>query len=411
MKRLISLSIFIFIASIALGQLRLDTSNTVEDLVKKQLLQSNSDLFISNIRFTGLNYSIASFTNESPEELIDAGIILSTGNVFSAKGPNSATNVGTQASARRDVDLQAIATGVVIDAVVLEFDLIALRDSIEFTYVFASEEYPEYVDKGVNDVFGFFIEEIGARGVRPLNIARLPKSNQKVTIDNVNHRRNEEFFLRSDYLSAHNNAFWEQNKSMMMRARIFEFDGFTVPLKAVAKLKQGKKYHLKMAIADVGDRYFDSAVLIKAKSLSSKGPRIEKADSIVMEEVKKSMNFSEQISFDENLNFSLQINFDVNDATIMEESLAPLKQLVALMNQLNSLKVDLIGHTDSDGDTQSNQILSTKRAETVKAYLQSKGINADRLSSTGKGELSPIESNETISGKAMNRRVEFQLSY
>lgn len=411
MKRLISLSIFIFIASIASGQLRLDTSKSIEDLVKNQLLQSNSDLFISNIQFTGLDFSIASFINESPEELIDAGIILSTGDVFSAMGPNSAPNVGKKASARRDVDLQAIATGVVIDAVVLEFDLIALRDSIEFTYVFASEEYPEYVDKGVNDVFGFFIQEIGGRGLRPLNIARLPETNQKVTIDNVNHRRNEEYFLRSDYLSAHDNAFWEQNKAMMMRARIFEYDGFTIPLKAVAKLKQGKKYHLKMAIADVGDRYFDSAVLIKAKSLSSKGPRIEKADSIVMEEVKKSMKFTEQDAFDENLNFSLQINFDVNDATILEESLAPLNQLVALMNQMNSLKVDLIGHTDSDGDTQSNQLLSTKRAETVKAYLQSKGINAERLSSTGKGELSPIESNETISGKAMNRRVEFQLSY
>jgi len=411
LKRLFSLSIVIFIASIAQGQLRLDTSKSVEDLVRNQLLQANSDLFISNIRFTGLDYSIASFTNESPEELIDAGLILSTGDVFNAMGPNSLPNVGKKASARRDVDLQAIATGVVIDAVVLEFDLIALRDSVEFTYVFASEEYPEYVDKGVNDVFGFFINEIGGRGVRPLNIARLPGTNQKVTIDNVNHRRNEEFFLRSDYLSAHDNTFWEQNKAMMMRARIFEYDGFTIPLKAVAHLKQGKKYHLKLAIADVGDRYFDSAVLIKAKSLSSKGPRIEKADSIVMEEVKKTMKFSNQVSFDENLNFSLQINFDINDASILEESLAPLNQLVELMHQMNSLRVELIGHTDSDGETKANQVLSSQRAETVESYLIAKGIAGERLSAKGKGELSPLESNATVEGKAKNRRVEFQLSY
>ena len=411
MKKLCSILIFNTLASVVFGQLRLDTSLSAEELVRHKLLKSNSDLLISNIEFSGLKFSIASFTNESPDELIDAGIILSTGDVYDAIGPNKSSKTGVRASARRDNDLQAIATGVVTDAVVLEFDLIALRDSIAFTYVFASEEYPEYVDKGVNDVFGFFINEVGGNYVRPLNIARLPISNEKVTIDNVNHRRNEEFFLRSDFLSAHTAEFWEQNKSMMMRARIFEFDGFTVPLKAVAKLKKGKKYHLKLAIADVGDRYFDSAVLIKANSLAAEGPRIDNADSIVMAEVKKTMNIADHEFSEEKFAFNLRINFEINEATLLNDAFSSLESLLDLMNQLNDLELSIIGHTDNDGDLKKNQELSEQRALAVKNYLIKNGVNSARITASGKGETEPLEPNSSASGKAANRRVEFRLRY
>lgn len=399
------------IASTTYGQLRLDSSMTAEELVQTVLLKEGSGIIVSNVKFTGLKQSMASFINESPEELIDAGLILSTGDVFDAIGPNKAKNTGTRGSARTDQDLQAIATGVVTDAVVLEFDLIALRDSIVFTYVFASEEYPEYVDKGVNDVFGFFIYEIGGNYIRPLNIARLPVSRKKVTIDNVNHRRNDAYFLKSDFLDAHTDEFWRDHKSMMMRARIFEYDGFTIPLQAVARLKEGKKYHLKIALADVGDRNYDSAVLIRANSFSSKGEKVESADSIVLAEVKSKMNDVSSISFNDNLSFSLLLNFDVDDSQILAESIIPLKKLSELMGNFKDIKLQIIGHTDSDGTTQSNLELSKRRADTVYSYLIKSGVKKERLSTLAKGEEEAAYSNDTEEGKAQNRRVEFVISY
>ncbi|NRT13673.1 OmpA family protein, partial [Flavobacterium sp. 14A] len=67
------------------------------------------------------------------------------------------------------------------------------------------------------------------------------------------------------------------------------------------------------------------------------------------------------------------------------------------------------GHTDSDGSNALNQTLSENRAAAVRNYLVEKGINADRLKSTGFGETKPIASNRTAKGKAENRRVEVSL--
>jgi len=64
------------------------------------------------------------------------------------------------------------------------------------------------------------------------------------------------------------------------------------------------------------------------------------------------------------------------------------------------------GHTDSDGSTEHNQVLSQQRAESVKSYLVAAGISSSRLSVEGFGESEPVASNATATGKAQNRRVE-----
>jgi outer membrane protein OmpA-like peptidoglycan-associated protein len=385
---------------------------SAEYLVRNVLLQEGSGLLIQNVSFKGRKESIARFWNESPEELIDEGIILSTGDVFDAKGPNDAMNTGKRASGLRDDNLQAIATGVVTDAVILEFDLLALKDSIEFTYVFASEEYPEYVDMGVNDVFGFFVKEIGGRAINPINIARLPNQKQTVSIDNVNHRRNREYFLMSDFLEAHSLEFWEKQPRMFMRANIFQFDGFTVPLKASIRLKEGKSYHLKIAIADVGDRLYDSAVLLKARSMRSSGQPIAQADSIVKEILLREMDLDSVVSGGDRLSFSLIVHFNTNEAIILEESFEELHQLIQLLKDFADLQVEIIGHTDSDGSTADNLVLSDNRAEAVKNFLLFHGeIDPTRLKTAGMGESQPVASNLTEEGKAQNRRVEFRVRY
>ena len=221
MKKLLFFSLLLFLLSHSRAQIRIDTSISAEQLVREVLLQEGSELIIKNIQFRGLKQSIGKFRNETPIDVINHGIILSTGDVFDAIGPNKSAKTGSRASGIRDNDLQSIATGVVLDAVVLEFDLLALRDSIVFEYVFASEEYPEYVNKGVNDIFGFFLREVGGKAIFPMNIARVPNSNKAVSIDNINHRLNEEYFLRSDFLTAHTAKFWEQHPDLFLRAKFF----------------------------------------------------------------------------------------------------------------------------------------------------------------------------------------------
>jgi OOP family OmpA-OmpF porin len=102
------------------------------------------------------------------------------------------------------------------------------------------------------------------------------------------------------------------------------------------------------------------------------------------------------------------ILFDVNSAGIKPESNGVLKEIADVLNKYPDIKVNIIGHTDSDGNDAANMELSKKRAEAVKQVLAKEfGVPASRMESDGKGEISPVGDNKTKEGKAQNRRVEF----
>lgn len=102
------------------------------------------------------------------------------------------------------------------------------------------------------------------------------------------------------------------------------------------------------------------------------------------------------------------ILFDVNSDNIKLGSGAVLKEIASTLQENPTVRVKIIGHTDSDGDANANLILSQKRALAIKnALINFYGINAARMETDGKGESHPIQSNNTTSGKAQNRRVEF----
>ena len=88
--------------------------------------------------------------------------------------------------------------------------------------------------------------------------------------------------------------------------------------------------------------------------------------------------------------------------------------LHALDNKIKSkgatvVDIDVIGHTDSDGSEEYNQALSIRRANAVKDFMVSEGIDASIIDVSGKGELSPIADNRTREGRALNRRVEIHV--
>lgn len=100
------------------------------------------------------------------------------------------------------------------------------------------------------------------------------------------------------------------------------------------------------------------------------------------------------------------INFDFNSDKLRDESKIVLNQIVAVLKENADWKMAVEGHTDNIGGESFNQSLSEKRAKSVVDYLTNAGIEAARLSSSGKGLSTPIEKNDTEFGRAKNRRVE-----
>jgi outer membrane protein OmpA-like peptidoglycan-associated protein len=105
----------------------------------------------------------------------------------------------------------------------------------------------------------------------------------------------------------------------------------------------------------------------------------------------------------------LLVFFDFNSSVLKKESIPDLNRAVALLRELPSNHVTVTGYTDSVGSPEFNQKLSESRANAVLTYIVQHGIEASRVSAVGMGELNPIASNATEEGRALNRRVEFQL--
>lgn len=111
----------------------------------------------------------------------------------------------------------------------------------------------------------------------------------------------------------------------------------------------------------------------------------------------------------EKVTFAADAFFDVAKSVLKPDARAKLDDLVAKTKDVNLEVIIAVGHTDSDGSDAYNQKLSVSRAESVKKYLVSKGIEANRVYSEGKGEKQPVADNKTRDGKAKNRRVEIEV--
>jgi len=104
-----------------------------------------------------------------------------------------------------------------------------------------------------------------------------------------------------------------------------------------------------------------------------------------------------------------QILFDSGSDKIKKESFEMIEKIGKVLQDDTSMKINIIGHTDSDGDAVKNMTLSKSRAAAVMNYfIDNMGINKNRLMYQGRGENEPVANNSTAEGKAQNRRVEFQ---
>jgi uncharacterized repeat protein (TIGR01451 family) len=217
----------------------------------------------SNITYNGALVAGGLFGGGLSENLgIDAGVILSSGNVSDAKGPNNNDGIGISNGTPGDAALNAIVSGTTFDASILQFDFIPTQSTLSFRYVFASEEYNEFVAASFNDVFAFFLNGT--------NIALIPGTGSPVSIKTVNTTTNSNRFKNNDFGDlGPNTPFGTQ------------FDGFTTVLRARATVTPGVTNTIRLAIADTADSILDSAVFIQAGSFASGDPDliVSKTDS------------------------------------------------------------------------------------------------------------------------------------
>ncbi|MFZ1688563.1 MAG: choice-of-anchor L domain-containing protein [Flavobacteriales bacterium] len=249
------------------AQLTVDNTATVESLVQNVLLGGGVN--VSNITFNGLPANFvteqaASFDGSATTLGINSGMMLATGSVMNAIGPN---NIGSSSlgggNANSDPDLAILSDPQIVnDAAVLEFDFVPAGDSLSFKFVFASDEYLEFVNS-VNDIFGFFLSGPGINGTfsnNAINIALIPGTSDPVTINTVNNLVNSAYYVDNG-----DGATPPYNTD----PQYVQYDGFTVVLTATALVNCGDTYHIKIAIGDASDTVWDSAVFLEGGSFTS----------------------------------------------------------------------------------------------------------------------------------------------
>ncbi|MDD2634843.1 MAG: choice-of-anchor L domain-containing protein [Bacteroidales bacterium] len=256
MRKIVFLLTFQIIGLSVFSQITTRTDLNIVDLVTDTLI--NGCTSASNVTVNSGAYGYFAKGNSSFP--FGSGIILASGPISNAEGPNTSGSLGGTLSSGSDPDLQMlIPTHSVKDATVLEFDFIPASDTVRFNYIFGSEEFPEYANSNYNDVFGFFLSGPGISGPytnSAVNIAMLP-NNQPVTIDNVH---NYDYYIA--YPTSGNTSAGSYNGAV-------QYDGNTIVLTAEYVVTACETYHIKLAIGDAGDSAYDSGVFIEAGSFIS----------------------------------------------------------------------------------------------------------------------------------------------
>jgi len=245
---------FLLFSFISFGQ-QISVNNDLSDNALIQTLVGGG-VTISNIEVNGAAHSYGQFTNGEGIGF-SQGILLTTGSIEYAVGPNFLPHGGLDNNSEGSTLLDSLNQGETQDACEISFDIVPEGCRINFDYVFASEEYHEFVGSQFNDVFGFFISGPGIAG--NLNIALIPDTATPVAINTVNNGFSFD-------CPVGDTPFFTDN----CNGQSVQYDGYTKPFRALANgLTPGETYRITLAIADVFDGKYDSGVFIKSQSFFS----------------------------------------------------------------------------------------------------------------------------------------------
>ncbi|HEY9381232.1 MAG TPA: choice-of-anchor L domain-containing protein [Burkholderiales bacterium] len=239
---------------------------TPEDMVNS-LLSADAGITIvpGSVSYVGANNASGTYTgggtNQSNSIGIQTGIILTSGDAaFVSVVPNTNGSAGTNNGAAGSALLNGLGQGTTFNASVLSFSFIPTSNQVQFSYVFGSEEYNNFVNTGFNDVFGFF--------VNGENFALVPGTNTPVAINNVN--CGGPTGGAANGVDPENCNFFRDNPPGAGTIDT-ELDGLTVILSFVANVIANQENLIQLGVADVSDGNLDSAVFIAAGTFQSCG--------------------------------------------------------------------------------------------------------------------------------------------
>ncbi len=305
MKKSIILSVCVLMLGVSYAQSNLTVTSMVGTPVETILQQhlAGEGVLLSGCPYPDINSSfqpgkfnnvagnvqsaqLGTFNRNNSSFPFQTGIIMTTGNVSVAAGPNSGGSSSSTTGVVSYTDSHLgplVSPNVVYNSAALEFDFVAAADTFAFNYIFASEEYPEFACSNFNDVFAFFLS--GPDPLNPTgaivnrNVAIIPgtiTSNNPngvpVTINSINSGPGASGTSSGcTGTPGQYSSFYVGNPSGV------EYDGHTVALTAAATILACQNYHMKMAIGNVGtssnvDNALDSGVFLEEGSFYS--PRV-----------------------------------------------------------------------------------------------------------------------------------------
>ncbi|MFT5648099.1 MAG: outer membrane protein OmpA-like peptidoglycan-associated protein, partial [Aureispira sp.] len=362
------------------------------------------------------------------------GIVLSTGIAQTAEGSNNDKGK-TGVNRRKGPQVfKTITNEKLYDAAVLQFYFYPNSDYISFNFVFASEDYPEFIASGYNDVLAFILTLPSGEKI---NLAKLPNSQELVSVASINPIIHPQYYINNSQqeiptISSELDTFLETNSThQMLLTRSWntqkaststskypiQFDGFTKVLKAQYPVLANQKYRLQIAIADNGNSIFDSAVFIEMESLNS-----HKEANFQTGILKKEPNYYYQIDtlsitriqsfITENPSKSAicfkqpaDLLFDYDSPTLSQLNQSLLNNLGQQLQQCLDLNLKIRGYAAAEDNKSYNRKLSRERAERVKVYLMELGVESDRIDVNWQGDGVKATKSELT----QNRRVKLEV--
>lgn len=373
------------IRSLAIGAVLLGTGNalaittddtpTAEDLVSIML---GSGITADNVILTCAGGASGVFGDAEAAVGIAEGIILSSGNIANVIGPNNNDGISASPGTPGDADLETLIGEKTNDACVLEFDFQVdsapglISASVAFNYVFASDEYNEYVDQ-FNDVFAFFVNG------ENIALIPIPGTTIPVSIDTVNQTDNSDFYINNDDC---------QSNPASCPVPDTQMDGLTTVLStAEVEIVPGQSYHLKLAVADALDTALDSNVFIQASSLkivSNLPPVAQCQDAtIVLDSNGEAVLTPEQVndgSYDPDPNDSITLSVDPEQFTCSDigDHTVTLTVTDGQLDDTCEATVT-VEDADSDEDGVSNCDDSCPGTDSDAYGIDADGCSADQL--------------------------------
>jgi hypothetical protein len=254
MNKLIYTAVALALSATSAQALVIESTTTDGSVLVNEILGSGINVTAGTISYNGVTGQSGLFSDGLASGIgMDSGIILTTGSATTAVGPNTSDSTSIGTGSGGDADLTALTGSTTFDSAVLEFQFTSDGGDLFFEFVFASEEYNEYVGTQFNDAFALFVDGV--------NIALAPDG-QPVVVNNVN--------CGNPFGTGGPNCAYYNNNDINDGGPFFNvgYDGFTDVFTAQALNLAAGNHTMKFAIADTSDSSWDSAVFIKAGSFS-----------------------------------------------------------------------------------------------------------------------------------------------